>query len=70
MGCGDKCPSVPGLRVMDWPLPDPKGQGLDQVRSIRDEVRRRVLALLRAEGWLSEAAGSELRRPTQLTSHE
>ena len=70
MGCGDKCPSVPGLRVMDWPLPDPKGQGLDQVRSIRDEVRRRVLALLRAEGWLSEAAGSEYSRAPQLSSHE
>jgi glycerol uptake facilitator-like aquaporin len=70
MGCGDKCPSVPGLKVMDWPLPDPKGQGLDQVRSIRDEVRRRVLALLRAEGWLGEAAGNDLNRPHQLSSHE
>ena len=54
MGCGDKCPYVPGLRVEDWPLPDPKGQPLVRVREIRDEVRRRVEALLKAEG-LSKA---------------
>jgi arsenate reductase len=42
MGCGDKCPFVPGLKVEDWLLPDPKGQSLDAVRTIRDEVKRRV----------------------------
>ena len=49
MGCGDECPFVPGLRREDWPLPDPKGLALDEVRTIRDEVRRRVLLLVEAE---------------------
>lgn len=48
MGCGDACPYIPGLRIEDWPLPDPKGQGIEQVRQIRDEIRRRVLALLQS----------------------
>jgi arsenate reductase len=46
MGCGDACPFVPGLRRDDWPLPDPKGQGMEQVRIIRDEIERRVKTLL------------------------
>ena len=46
MGCGDKCPYVPGLRRDDWPLRDPKGQPMDQVRAIRDEIKRRVQLLL------------------------
>jgi arsenate reductase len=50
MGCGDECPYVPGLRRDDWPLDDPKGQPLDRVRAIRDEIRRRVEALVDAEG--------------------
>jgi arsenate reductase (thioredoxin) len=49
MGCGDECPYVPGLRRDDWPLPDPKGQGIDSVRKTRDEIRARVLALLTEE---------------------
>jgi arsenate reductase len=49
MGCGDKCPYVPGLRRDDWPLPDPKGRPLDEVRAVRDEIRRRVVALLKSE---------------------
>ena len=51
MGCGDECPYIPNLKVQDWPLADPKGQPLDQVRSIRDDVRRRVSDLLDQEGW-------------------
>ena len=51
MGCGDACPYVPGLRVEDWPLADPKGQPMDRVREIRDEIRRRVEELLEREGW-------------------
>lgn len=50
MGCGDKCPYVPGLRRDDWPLSDPKGRPLDEVRKTRDEVRSRVQALLETEG--------------------
>ena len=49
MGCGDACPYVPGMRIEDWPLPDPKGQPLDVVRRIRDEVRARVQELIRRE---------------------
>ena len=54
MGCGEACPVVPGLRPMDWPLEDPKGKPVERVREIRDEVRRRVAALLVAEGWARE----------------
>lgn len=50
MGCGDKCPYVPGLRRDDWPLRDPKGLSTDEVRAIRDEVKSRVQGLLRQEG--------------------
>jgi arsenate reductase len=51
MGCGDECPYVPGLARDDWPLEDPKGKTLDQVRRIRDEIRDRVSALVQAHGW-------------------
>jgi len=54
MGCGEQCPFVPGLRRADWPLEDPKGKPLARVREIRDEVRQRVVALLRREGWARE----------------
>ncbi len=47
MGCGDECPFIPGLRRDDWPLPDPKGQSLEKVRLIRDEIERRVKALIK-----------------------
>ena len=46
MGCGEACPVVPGLAREDWPLPDPKGQPLERVRAIRDEIRARVEQLL------------------------
>lgn len=51
MGCGDQCPHVPGAKRDDWPLPDPKGQPPERVREIRDEIRRRVLAFVEANGW-------------------
>jgi arsenate reductase len=50
MGCGDACPYVPGARVEDWPVEDPKGQPLEIVRRIRDDIVRRVEDLLRREG--------------------
>lgn len=50
MGCGDKCPYVPGLRRDDWPLRDPKGLSLEEVRIIRDEVKARVQNLIGREG--------------------
>ena len=46
MGCGDECPFFPGKRYEDWVLDDPAGQGLEAVRPIRDEIRRRVAGLL------------------------
>jgi arsenate reductase len=46
MGCGDACPVVPGVRRGDWPLDDPKGQPLDRVRQIRDDIRQRIEAFL------------------------
>jgi arsenate reductase len=49
MGCGDECPYVPGLRRDDWPLPDPKGQGIESVRQTRDEIKRRISQLLAQE---------------------
>ena len=46
MGCGDTCPFYPGKRYEDWVLDDPAGQGVEAVRPIRDEIRRRVEELL------------------------
>ncbi|MBK8445647.1 MAG: arsenate reductase ArsC [Micropruina sp.] len=46
MGCGDTCPFYPGKRYEDWVLDDPAGQGIEAVRPIRDEIRRRVQALI------------------------
>jgi arsenate reductase len=50
MGCGEDCPYVPGLRRDDWPLPDPKGRPMDEVRKVRDEIRSRVERLVMLEG--------------------
>jgi len=51
MGCGEECPYVPGLQREDWPLRDPKGRPIAEVREIRDEIRARVSTLLDARGW-------------------
>ena len=51
MGCGDRCPFVPGARRDDWPLPDPKARPLDEVRAIRDEIAARVEQLVTREDW-------------------
>ena len=48
MGCGDACPFHPGKRYEDWELDDPAGQDLETVRSIRDEIKRRVEELIRS----------------------
>jgi len=52
MGCGDGCPYVPGLKKLDWPLLDPKGQRIEMVRKIRDEIRERVVTLASERNWL------------------
>ena len=56
MGCGDKCPYVPGLRLDDWPLKDPKGLPMEQVRLIRDDIKERVLTLLHDAGYAASEA--------------
>ena len=53
MGCGDGCPIVPGAARDDWPLDDPKGKPIEQVRAIRDDIRDRVQSLVEGEGWSS-----------------
>ncbi|MGW4227369.1 arsenate reductase ArsC [Streptomyces bauhiniae] len=50
MGCGDACPVFPGKQYLDWTLDDPAGQGVAAVRPIRDEIERRVRALLAGLG--------------------
>lgn len=50
MGCGDTCPHVPGLHRGDWPLRDPKGLPIEEVRAIRDDVRDRVQELIQGGG--------------------
>jgi arsenate reductase (thioredoxin) len=47
MGCGDACPYHPGKRYEDWVLKDPAGRSVDETRPVRDEIERRVRALLR-----------------------
>jgi arsenate reductase len=51
MGCGDECPYVPGVKRDDWPLIDPKGKGIEEVRAIREEIRACVESLIEKEGW-------------------
>ena len=59
MGCGEACPFVPGARREDWPLPDPKGQPLERVRQVRDEVLARVVDLIAREGWSASSPVAE-----------
>jgi arsenate reductase len=51
MGCGDACPFVPGVEILDWQLDDPKDRPLEEVRTIRDEIRLRVDRLVQVRGW-------------------
>ena len=49
MGCGEKCPYVPGLRRDDWPLPDPKNLPAEQAREVRDQIKHLVEELISRE---------------------
>jgi arsenate reductase len=51
MGCGEECPYVPGVERDDWPLADPKGRPVGEVRAIRDQIRARVESLISQRGW-------------------
>ncbi len=46
MGCGDTCPYIPGKRFIDWDLPDPKGQSVEAVRALREDIGQRVDQLI------------------------
>ncbi len=62
MGCGDQCPVVPGAMRQDWPLPDPKGRPLAEVRAIRDDIRDRVQRLIEENGWGVDAGEAATRK--------
>jgi arsenate reductase (thioredoxin) len=47
MGCEEACPYIPGVKRVEWNIPDPKGQQIEQVRTIRNEIHERVKQLLR-----------------------
>jgi arsenate reductase len=51
MGCGDDCPLIPGVERDEWPLDDPKGQRIENVRRIRDEIKKRVAELVKERKW-------------------
>jgi len=51
MGCGERCPYVPGLEIIDWKLEDPKGKDLASVRKIRDQICQQVSGLLKTRQW-------------------
>lgn len=52
MGCGEACPVLPGIERRDWPLADPKGESIERVREIREDIAARVQALLAEKGWI------------------
>ena len=54
MGCDDECPVFPGVRYDDWPLSDPAGRTVEQIRPIRDEIRARVVELLESLALLAD----------------
>jgi arsenate reductase len=60
MGCGDACPIVPRAERADWPLPDPKGKPIHEVRAIRSEIERRVQSLLAEKGWAATTGAGPL----------
>src|SRR4029450_6258991 len=65
MGCGDACPIFPGKRYEDWELEDPAGQDVEAVRPIRDEIERRVRALLSSPGGPSSGGGGRAPQPAK-----
>jgi hypothetical protein len=62
MGCGDACPVFPGRKYLYWPLEDPAGKGIESVRPIRDEIKKRVEALI-TEIDSGQGLSSHPRRP-------
>jgi arsenate reductase len=62
MGCGAVCPVIPQIRREDWPLEDPKGKPIERVREIRDDIKRRIEALVERFGVRAAAAAGPERR--------
>ena len=56
MGCGESCPVIPGVKRLDWPITDTRGQPIEVVCKIRDQIHERVLDLLRSEGVLDRSS--------------
>jgi arsenate reductase (thioredoxin) len=56
MGCGESCPVIPGVKRLDWPITDTRGQSIQVVRRIRDQIHQRVVDLLRSEGVLDRSS--------------
>lgn len=56
MGCGEECPLIPGAKVEDWAIQDPKGRPLAEVRRIREEIAARVKQLVRQNGWETDGS--------------
>ena len=46
MGCGEECPFIPGVEYIDWELPDPSGQPIEFVRTVRDDIEKKVKSLI------------------------
>jgi arsenate reductase (thioredoxin) len=64
MGCGDQCPFIPGKRYLEWDLPDPKGRPVEEVRSTRDDIIRRVDQLIaELDGATESRTGSRPQEP-------
>lgn len=55
MGCGESCPFVPGVKLVEWEIPDPKGQPIERVRQIREDIRAQVERLITSNGWRRRA---------------
>ncbi|HEU0093744.1 MAG TPA: hypothetical protein VFS78_16655, partial [Vicinamibacteria bacterium] len=64
MGCGEECPYIPGAKVQDWALEDPKGQPIARVREVRDEIRRRVTSFVQEHGWSLQPDDADAIRRT------
>jgi arsenate reductase len=56
LGCGEECPYIPGVKLEDWPLEDPKGQSIERVREIRDRVGGLVRKMIEVHGWAASGA--------------
>jgi arsenate reductase len=61
LGCGDLCPAMPGQRRIEWSLEGPEDQSLDELRLLRDELRRRIWRLVAKEGWYKLQPASAIR---------